>query len=60
MNKRTCGQCSCWEPVYYEEGICEVMPRAPGGVVLLVLADRAACPDFLALTPQSDIKPNIT
>jgi hypothetical protein len=47
MTKPTCGQCEQWTVTYYDEGVCEVMPRAPGSVVLPVLARRAACHDFI-------------
>ena len=49
MTTPTCGQCEHWDAFYYDEGVCEIMPRDPGGVGITVLSRRAACPDF---TPQ--------
>ena len=47
MTNPTCGQCEHWTVTYFDEGVCEVMPRAPGGVVLPVVSRRAACLDFV-------------
>ncbi|WP_349601341.1 hypothetical protein [Azospirillum argentinense] len=51
--KAVCGDCDRWDPVYFDEGACETMPRAPGGMVLPVLAERAACEDFIPHDPAA-------
>lgn len=47
MTTPTCGQCEYWTAFYYDEGACEIMPRAPGGVVMPVLSCRASCRNFI-------------
>lgn len=54
----TCGQCEHWTVTYHNEGVCERMPRAPGGVVLPVLEGRAACRDFVPDTLEGRGNPH--